>query len=255
MNKSFTVIGNWKMHKTAREAVDFLEILMPQVRGCQVNIFIAAPCLLIGSAVQGVKNSSVRIGAQNMHEEREGAFTGEVSGVMLKEAGASFVILGHSERRELFGETDERIEKKVHRALGCDLTPVLCVGESLEAREAGKTEEVLQKQLHSSLRHLPQEAFKNLMIAYEPLWAIGVGLSARGDVAQEAHAWIRKCLERLCGKMAASLPILYGGSVKKENAKELSSQRDIDGLLVGGASLEASSFVSIINQLNWQKKT
>ncbi len=254
MDYGFTVIGNWKMHKTAREAVAFLETLIPQGKGSLVNICIAVPYTSIAVAAAAAKNSSIVIGAENMQEEGGGAFTGEVSGVMLREAGASFVLLGHSERRNLFGETEAQIEKKLQRALVCDLTPILCIGESLEEREAEETEKTLRKQLDSALRNLPPEMCGKIFIAYEPLWAIGTGLCADAETAQRAHAWIRKCLERYFGKEAALIPILYGGSVKPENAAQLALQQDINGLLVGGASLDASSFLSIINQVSGKKK-
>ena len=184
-----------------------------------------------------------------MHDAREGAFTGEIASLMLKEAGASFVILGHSERRSLFGETDEMIHKKLVRALQDDLLAVLCIGESLEERESGKTEEILKRQLLAALEGVPKEDLGKILIAYEPVWAIGTGKSATALLAQEAHAFIRSVLCELFGKRIGNkLPILYGGSVKPENAGQLIEQADIDGLLVGGASLDPKTFAAIAMQ-------
>jgi triosephosphate isomerase (TIM) len=246
MSKNPTVIGNWKMHKTAREAVDFIEAILPLVQGCQVNLFLAVPYLSIQPAASAARNTPLVIGAQNMHEAREGAFTGEISALMLKEAGASFALLGHSERRALFGEGDERVQKKVIRALADDLTPVLCLGETLEERESGKTEKVLKTQL-SAVQGIGKGDAGKIILAYEPVWAIGTGKPATAETAQAAHATIRAELAHLFGKPAASqIPILYGGSVKAENASHFMAKGDIDGLLVGGASLDPLSLSAIV---------
>jgi len=246
MAKHPYVIGNWKMHKTAREAADFIERLLPIVEGKQVNLFLAVPFTAISPAAQAAKHTRVVVGAQNMHGEREGAFTGEIASLMLKEAGAAFVLLGHSERRSLFGETDEAVRSKVARALADDLIPVLCIGESAEEREAGKAEKVLQRQLAVALEGIPAEDAKRLLVAYEPVWAIGTGKTATPEIAQKAHAYIRSELTQLFGKSAsAQIPILYGGSVKPDSARHLMAQGDIDGLLVGGASLDPATFAAI----------
>jgi triosephosphate isomerase (TIM) len=231
--KNPTVIGNWKMHKTAREAIDFIEAILPLVEGCQVNLFLAVPFTSIQPAAQAARNTPLVIGAQNMHDAREGAFTGEIASLMLKEAGASFAILGHSERRTLFGEGEEMVQKKVMRALADDLTPVLCIGETLEERESGKTEIVLKRQL--SAVH-------------------GIGKSATPETAQAAHALIRSELTHLFGKQAANLiPILYGGSVNPDNAPHFIAKGDIDGLLVGGAALDPLSLAAIVKHSTEKK--
>ena len=254
MKRNPYVIGNWKMNKTAREAVDFIEVALPLVEGCQANIFLAVPFTSISSAALAAKNTRIVIGAQNMHDEREGAFTGEIASLMLKEAGAAFVILGHSERRTLFGETDEMIQRKVSRALADDLTPVLCIGETLEEREAGKTDKVLKRQLASALQGIEKEDAEKVLLAYEPVWAIGTGKSATPETAQSAHAAIRSELAHLFGKHTANLiPILYGGSVKPDNARQLMAQDDIDGVLVGGASLDPQSYAAIVKHSTEKK--
>lgn len=252
--KNPTVIGNWKMHKTAREAVDFIEAILPLVEGCQVNLFLAVPFTSIQSAVQAARNTPIVIGAQNMHEAREGAFTGEIASLMLKEAGAAFALLGHSERRTHFGEGDEVIQRKVARALADDLTPVLCIGETLEEKDSGKTEKVLKKQL-SAVHGIGKGDAGKLILAYEPVWAIGTGKPATTETAQTAHAAIRSELTHLFGKQTAHLiPILYGGSVSKENASHFMAKGDIDGLLVGTAALDPLTLAAIVKQTT-EKKT
>lgn len=242
------------MHKTAREAVDFIEKLAPLVEGTQVKIFLAVPFTSIFAAAQAAKNSALNIGAQNMHDAREGAFTGEIASLMLKEAGASFVLIGHSERRVLFGEGPEQIQRKMVRALGDDLIPVLCIGETSDERRAKKTGMVLKEQLSSALQGVPKEDVGKIILAYEPVWAIGTGESATPKMAQEAHAIIRSELGALFGSKAAGhIPILYGGSVNPENAHSLMAQGDVDGLLVGGASLESESFAAIIKNATEKK--
>jgi triosephosphate isomerase (TIM) len=254
MARSPYVIGNWKMHKTAREAADFIETVLPLVEGCQVNLFLAVPFTSILPASQAARNTRIVIGAQNMHDAREGAFTGEIASLMLKEAGAAFAILGHSERRTLFGESDEMIRRKVARALSDDLIPVLCIGETLEEREAGKMEKVLQSQIASALEGIGKEEAAKILLAYEPVWAIGTGKSATPAIAEETHAKIRSELVHLFGKQtAAHIPILYGGSVKPENTKGLMAKRDIDGLLIGGASLDPLSFAAIVKHSTEKK--
>ncbi|HSX37291.1 MAG TPA: triose-phosphate isomerase [Chlamydiales bacterium] len=244
------LIGNWKMYKTAREAVDFIETFVPLVAGYQVNFFLAVPFTSIASAAHIAKNTALLIGAQNMHESREGAFTGEIASLMLKEAGAAFVLIGHCERRALCGETDETVRKKIIRALADDLLPILCIGESWDEKESGDTEKVLKKQIISALHGIQSQDAKKILLSYEPVWAIGTGKSATPGIAQKAHAFIRSELTSLFGSQTASqIPILYGGSVNPGNAKELIDEPDINGLLVGGASLDPEIFAQIAKKL------
>jgi len=246
MARPMFVVGNWKMYKTAREATDYIEDLIPLVEGSKANIFLSVPFTSIAPAAQYAKDTNIAIGAQNMNDAREGAFTGEIAGLMLKEAGAAFVILGHSERRHVFGETNALIHRKVLRALQDDLQPILCVGETLKEREAGKTEKILKEQIFTALDGVPKEDADSLILAYEPVWAIGTGKTATDRFIQEAHAFIRSCLSELFGKKKADeIPILYGGSVKPENAGEIAALKDVDGVLVGGASLDPKTFAEI----------
>ncbi len=248
MAKKVYIVGNWKMYKTAREATDFIGELIPKVERAKVNIFLSVPFTSIAPAVHFAKETNIVIGAQNMNDAREGAFTGEIAGLMLKEAGAAFVILGHSERRHIYGESDPLIHRKVVRALQDDLIPILCVGETGKEREKGETEKVLKRQLHAALEGIPKEDASKVILAYEPVWAIGTGKTATPKLAQEAHSFCRSVLEDLLGKKrAAEISILYGGSVKPENVKELISQKDIDGVLVGGASLDPENFAEIVH--------
>ena len=237
------------MYKTAREASDYIEQLAPKIEGSEALVYLAVPYTSITQAVACAKQSAIRIGAQNMSDSRDGAFTGEIAALMLKEAGASFVILGHSERRHVFGESNEFIHRKVVRALSDGLQPVLCIGETLEERESGQTETVLKTQLEAALQDLPKEEAEKLILAYEPVWAIGTGKSATPEQAQEAHAFCRSCLAGLFGKrLASKIPILYGGSVKPGIVEKIVSQDDIDGVLVGGASLDPEMLSVIIHQ-------
>jgi triosephosphate isomerase len=254
MARELYVVGNWKMYKTSREATDYIETLLPLIAKCKANVYLAVPFTAIASSAHFAKKSCLTIGAQNMNDAREGAFTGEIAGLMLKEAGASFVILGHSERRQIFQETNEMIHKKLIRALQDDLQPILCVGETFEQRKADKTEEILTEQLKTALRSIPKEDVSKIVIAYEPVWAIGTGLVATPKIAQSAHSHIRSILEDLLGKTKANaISILYGGSVKPEHVSSLISEKDIDGVLVGGASLDPKTFGSIA--MNCVKKT
>lgn len=249
MTREIFVVGNWKMYKTAQQAVDYIELLTPKVAGSQAHVFLAVPFTSITSATAAAKQSKIVIGAQNMNDAHEGAFTGEIAAIMLKEAGAEFVLLGHSERRHLFGETNEMIHRKVVRALQDDLRPILCVGESLVEHQDGRTQEVLEHQLKAALSNIPKTQLNSLIVAYEPVWAIGTGKTATPAIAQEAHAFCRSCLEKLLTKAkAAKVPILYGGSVKPEHARELVSQNDINGVLVGGASLNPETLAAIVRQ-------
>lgn len=247
MARPLFVIANWKMYKTAREAAEYIDQLMPLVQGCATKILLAVPFTSIAPTARYAKALPVQIGAQNMNDAREGAFTGEIAALMLKEAGASFVLLGHSERRRLFHEDEQMIHRKVVRALQEGLSPVLCVGETHEEREQGRTEAVLREQISSALEGVPLEEASRLIVAYEPVWAIGTGLAAVPGLVQEAHEICRKTIANLWGKRAAQLiPILYGGSVQPENAGEFTAEKDVDGVLVGGASLDARKLSQIV---------
>jgi triosephosphate isomerase len=236
------IAANWKMHKTGVEAEEFLNKLNSQLPNPSVKIFVA-PSFTALSRASALKSPAL-IGAQNMHEADEGAFTGEVSARMLKEAGARFVILGHSERRHLFHETDALIQKKLKKALTSQLLPILCIGETLEERESGKTFEVLTRQLKTALEG---SAPAEIILAYEPVWAIGTGKTATPEIAAEAHRYCRDLLKKIWGENAgAKTSILYGGSVTPENISGLAKQPDIDGALVGGASLDVHKFIQII---------
>jgi len=248
MTRDLIIIANWKMYKTAREATDYIEHFAPKIEGCKSKVFIAVPFTSIATAAACAKPMGITVGAQNMNDAREGAFTGEIAALMLKEAGANFVILGHSERRRLFGENDELIHKKVLRAFQDDLLPVLCVGETLSEREEGKTHDVLKRQLESALADVPATESDKLIVAYEPVWAIGTRQTATPKHAQEAHAYCRKILEVLFGKRKSSqIPIIYGGSVNPDNVADLVSQKDVDGALVGGASLDPEILSAIVH--------
>lgn len=238
------IAANWKMYKTGMEAEVFLTTFLAQLPASSARVFLAPSFTALSPVVSKAQGSFVEIGAQNLHEADEGAYTGEISASMLKAAGVSFVLIGHSERRRLFGETDARIHLKVKQALSHTLLPVLCIGETLEEREAGKTQDVLAHQLQIALAGLSPA---DLVLAYEPVWAIGTGKSATPEMAAEAHHFCRTLLEKLWGKkQALQTPILYGGSVTPQTAPLLASQAGIDGALVGGASLEVHKFIQII---------
>lgn len=242
------IAANWKMNMTVAETVSYLENFrshVDEVNG--VEIVIAPPFTAIAKLSDMLGGSQkISLGAQNMHFEMSGAFTGEISPAMLRELFVRFVILGHSERRQLFGETDEIVNKKVSLALASGLKPIVCVGETLEERDAGKVNEVLETQLRGSLAGVTPEQMQTVVVAYEPVWAIGTGRTASPEQAQEAHAQVRAVLSGLVGETAAKVRIQYGGSVKPNNAASLLGQPDIDGALVGGASLEPLGFAEII---------
>ena len=242
------IAGNWKMYKTNKEAVEVLTQLKDLTKDVStVDIVIGAPFTCLSDAVKAVKGSNVKIAAENVYPKEEGAYTGEVSPKMLKDIGVEYVILGHSERREYFGETDEFINQKVKAVLEYGMTPIFCIGEKLEDRESGKTLDVNTRQIKGGLADLSQEEAKKVIVAYEPVWAIGTGKTATPEMAQETHKEIRNVLAEMFGKdVAEEITIQYGGSMKPENAKDLLSQADIDGGLVGGASLKADSFFEII---------
>lgn len=242
--------ANWKMHKTAAEAEAFAKAFLPRVatRGAnEIEIVLAAPFTALPALGRALAGSCVALAAQNLHPEPHGAFTGEVSAVMLRELGCRYVIVGHSERRQIFGETDEFIARKVETALASTLLPILCVGETASERDAGRTFEVLAKQLAESVARVPKARAAELVLAYEPVWAIGTGQTATPEIAQEAHAFLRQECEKHFGSAAKNLRIQYGGSVKPDNAAALMAKPDIDGALVGGASLDPESFAKIVN--------
>jgi triosephosphate isomerase len=239
------IAANWKMHKTIAEAASFVDALLPRIAATQNDVVICPSYLALSEVVERSRGSAVRVAAQNMHEEDVGAFTGEVSAPMLVEAGVDAVILGHSERRQYFNETDEALARKVPAAFAVGLEPILCVGESEEARDGGQTEAVLERQLQADLAEVGGGSMAEVVIAYEPIWAIGTGRTATPEQAQEACAFIRDVL-RERGAAADAVRILYGGSVKPANAAELMVQPDIDGALVGGASLDPADFAAIV---------
>ena len=240
--------GNWKMNKTFAEAAELArEIVLAVANRPDVDVVICPPFTALESVAKVVEGSAIKLGAQNMHHEASGAFTGEVSAPMLRAFFATHVILGHSERRTLFGETDGFINKKVQAALKNQLRPILCVGETLAEREAGSTLKVVQTQVEACLEGVGKDLATNVIIAYEPVWAIGTGKNATADQAQEVHAFIRGLLTKIFGAQPAGrIRILYGGSMKPANAPELLAQKDIDGGLIGGASLEVRSFLELI---------
>jgi len=242
------IAGNWKMNKTSADAVSLAhEIVVSLGTQSTVEVVICPPFTALEGVARAVDGSLVKLGAQNMHFEASGAFTGEVSAPMLRALFATHVILGHSERRMLFGETDELVNRKVLSALKNQLRPILCVGETLAEREAGSTLKVVQTQTEHALDGVSKELAVNVVVAYEPVWAIGTGKVATTEQAQEVHGFIRGLLAKLYGDAAAQrIRILYGGSMKPANAPELLAQKDIDGGLIGGASLEARSFMELI---------
>jgi triosephosphate isomerase len=243
------IAGNWKLFKTIGEAVALVSDLKPLVAGANgVEIVVAPVFTVLSRVADAAAGSSIRLAGQDCFWEEEGAFTGEVAPKLLRDAGCSHVIIGHSERRQYFGETDETVNKKTRAAVAAGLTAIVCVGETLAERESDRTFEVIETQIKGGLTGLSVEAFKQVVIAYEPVWAIGTGKTASDGQAQEVHAFIRDLVAKLFGQpVADAIRILYGGSVKPENVKGLMAQSDIDGALVGGASLKADSFAAIVN--------
>ena len=247
MRKS-VIAGNWKMNKSIKEAIELVNSLKRELIDIQEVEIIVCPVYTVLSDISDLLiDSNIFLGAQNVYWESQGAFTGEISPAMLKDAGCKYVIIGHSERRKYFNESDQTVNKRIKAAQGVGLIPIFCVGETLEEREADKTIDVVKRQLAGGLEGLEKDALLNLIIAYEPVWAIGTGKTATPEQAQEVHSFIRSWLVENClEEVAESLRILYGGSVKPANIKELMQQGDIDGALVGGASLDSSSFVEIV---------
>jgi triosephosphate isomerase len=241
------VAGNWKMHKTVAEAESFIQALLPRISSAgEVEVAICPSFLALGALVDSTRGSRVEIYAQTMHEADAGAFTGEVSAPMLVEQDVHGVVLGHSERRGLFGETDRALQLKVPAALAAGLKPILCVGETEEERDAGDTERKLRHQVREGLAKVPDERLGDVVVAYEPIWAIGTGRTASPAQAQEAIAFVRALVGDRSREQSERTRVLYGGSVKPDNAAELLALPDVDGALVGGASLEADSFAAIV---------
>jgi len=242
------IAGNWKMYKTAAEAVALINALRSAVAGVEAcEIVVCPPFTALATAQGALAGSNVQLGAQNVHWEKEGAFTGEIAPAMLKEHGVRYAVVGHSERRQFFGETDTGVNKRAKAALANGLRPIVCVGETLKEREANRTEAVVKTQVTGSLAGLSKNEMLETVVAYEPVWAIGTGKTATPQQAEEVHAFIRKLLAQLFdADTAARVRIQYGGSVKGANAAELLGQPDIDGALVGGASLKAEEFAAIV---------
>ncbi len=242
------IAGNWKMFKTVHETTVYVKELRGLVKDVNnVTVVIAPPFTAVHAASEAARNSNVAVSAQNMYWEKEGAFTGEISAAMIKEAGAEYVIIGHSERRTLFGETDTTVNRKVTAAIAADLTPIVCIGETLDQRERNETMDVLDRQIKGGLDGLSGDIVAALVIAYEPVWAIGTGRTATPAQAGEAHAHIRSRLRQWFGATAADqCLVLYGGSVKPDNIRDLMAQPDVDGALVGGASLDVRAFHDIV---------
>jgi triosephosphate isomerase len=244
------IAGNWKMYKTVAEAVVFVKELKSAVKDFdRVEIAVAPPFTALHAVAEAARNTNIGVSAQDLFWEREGAFTGEISPLMIKEAGAEYAIVGHSERRRLFGETDAIVNRKTMAAIGAGLTPIVCIGETLEERERDETLAVLDRQIKDGLGEMSAAQVQEIVLAYEPVWAIGTGRTATAAQAGEAHAHIRKRLRQWFGGDAADrCHIIYGGSVKPDNIRELIAEEDVDGALVGGASLDVRSFTEIVSR-------
>lgn len=241
------IAGNWKMNMLPNEAIAFIEQITPMIKDTKNEVILCVPYVDLFYSLLSAQNTNIKIGAQNMHWEEKGAYTGEISGQMLKSIGVEYVIIGHSERRQYFAETDATVNKKVKSALANQLKPIICVGETLEQREQGKAEEVITKQTMLALEEISKEQIENVILAYEPIWAIGTGKTATSEDANNSIKSIRNKVAELYGQETAEkVIILYGGSVKADNAKELFSTTDIDGGLVGGASLKVEEFSKIV---------
>ena len=242
------IAGNWKMNKTVSESAALIKELSEKITTPNCDVAICVPYTSLGTAVEMTKNTVIGVGAQNMHFCDSGAYTGEISADMLTEIGVSYVIIGHSERRQYFAETDETVNRKIKKALEKNLIPIVCVGESLEEREAGSTFEIVKNQVVKALADLSDEDMLKVVFAYEPIWAIGTGKTATSEQANEVCKFIRDCVSELYNKeIAEKVIILYGGSMNAQNAEELLAQTDVDGGLIGGASLKAADFSSIIS--------
>ncbi len=248
MSRKILIAGNWKMNKTASEAGELAKAIVAQIATLSaIDVLMCPPFTSIPKVSEIVGTSNVRLGAQNVSDKVSGAYTGEVSAAMLRDLYVSYVIIGHSERRSYYGETDAFINKKLLTCLDSNLIPILCVGETLEEREAGKVEEVIRTQLVGGLAGVPADKAETIVIAYEPVWAIGTGKTATPEQAQEVHAFIRKTISEILGtEPAGKIRILYGGSMKPANADELLAKPDIDGGLIGGAALKADDFLALV---------
>lgn len=254
--RKIIIAGNWKMYKTITQAIDLANRLTRELCDIKkVAVAICPPFTCLNEVSDIISESNIALGAQNMHWKDEGAFTGEISPPMLKDVGCKYVILGHSERRQYFAETNELVNKKTKAALQYGLTPIVCVGETIEERKAGKTFDVVKDHIQHGLKGLSAEELRKVVIAYEPVWAIGTGLTAKPKQAQEVHRFIRGLLSDMSdADIACDITIQYGGSVKPENTKDLMKENDIDGALVGGASLDADSFTAIVKNAAAQLK-
>lgn len=242
------IAGNWKMNKLPNEAIKFIEDLIPLVKNTQNEVVLCVPYTNLFYSLLIAQNTNIKIGAQNMHWEEKGAYTGEVSAEMLKSIGVEYVIIGHSERREYFAETDETVNKKLKKAIEVGLKPIVCVGETLNQRENGQTIEIITNQTRNALKDLTEKQVEETIIAYEPIWAIGTGKTSTSEDANNAIKEIRNEISKIYGQNTANRVIIqYGGSVKSSNSKELFAMSDIDGGLVGGASLDAEEFSKIVN--------
>ncbi|MGH9406407.1 MAG: triose-phosphate isomerase [Terriglobia bacterium] len=242
------IAGNWKMYKTIAEAVEFIAALKPKVASAShCEVVVAPPFTALHAVASVAAGSNIRVAGQDVAWEREGAFTGDISAPMLAEAGCSHAIIGHSERRQIHGETDESVSRKIGAVLAAGLTPIVCVGETLEQREAGRTDQVLQRQVEGGFAGLTAQDFFRIIVAYEPVWAIGTGRTATPETAAESHRHLRSLIaEKMGARVAGETRILYGGSVKPDNIKALMAREEIDGVLVGGASLKVDSFAAIV---------
>ncbi len=243
------IAGNWKMYKKIGEAVEFIAALRPKVaEASHCEVVVAPPFTALQAVAKAAAGSNIQVAAQDVAWEKEGAFTGDVSAPMLCEAGCTHVIIGHSERRQIHGETDERVNRKLKAALEAGLTPIVCVGETLAEREANRTHEILERQFSGGFAALTASDFSRIIIAYEPVWAIGTGRTATPEIAAQSHRYLRSLIAEKIGKsVAEQIRILYGGSVKPDNIQGLMAQEEIDGALVGGASLKRDSFSAIVN--------
>jgi triosephosphate isomerase len=251
MARKVIIAGNWKMNKTIAEGVALADALKAELKDLdfsKVEVAVCPPFTTIASVADALKDSNIGVGAQNIHWAANGAFTGELSADMIKDTGATYVIIGHSERRQYFGETDATVNQRTKAALAAGLIPIVCVGETKEEREGNKTEDVLKTQIVGGLEGISAEDAAKIVIAYEPVWAIGTGLTATPEMAQDAHKFIRTQLANLFGAVADDMRIQYGGSMKPENARELVAMPDIDGGLIGGAALKADSFAKLIRE-------
>ena len=242
------IAGNWKMHMTKGAALDYINELKEKVEGTDVEVVICPPTTLLGALKEATQGTNIKIGSQNMHWEEQGAFTGEISPIMLKDLDIDYCIIGHSERRQYFGETNETVNKKIKAAINQGIIPIVCVGETLEVRNEGNTKSLLKEQITEAFKAIDAMDAKKIVVAYEPIWAIGTGETATPEMANNAIAHIRTVIKDIYDEtISEEIRIQYGGSVKPNNAEELMNQNDIDGALVGGASLKADSFSQIVN--------